>query len=151
MPTVVLPDGYQYAAGAVVSTLWLTVWQTIKVGAARKRAGIPYPQLYAEKAEADANKNAYLFNCTQRAHQNTLEYLPAILVSTVVTATKWPILAAAFCGSWVFARIIYTQGYSTGGPDKRNKFNAARLGGLSAMALVLSATYVTGKAIVDSL
>ena len=38
--------------------------------------------------------------------------------STVVAGTKWPIFAAAACGTWVVARVVYTIGYSTGNPDK---------------------------------
>jgi len=58
------------------------------------RAGLEYPHLYAEKAEAAASKDAMIFNCTQRAAQNTLEYLPVVITCTVITAVKYPILAA---------------------------------------------------------
>jgi glutathione S-transferase len=58
--------------------------------------------VYAEKAEADASKEAFLFNCAQRkssfteyvvpfiltmiligAHQNTIEHMPLIIVTSV--------------------------------------------------------------------
>lgn len=38
--------------------------------------------------------------------------------STVVAGSKWPIFAASACGTWVFSRIWYTIGYSTGDPAK---------------------------------
>ncbi|KAH9913854.1 uncharacterized protein B0H18DRAFT_1047210 [Fomitopsis serialis] len=107
-----------YPAAAIVSTCWLTFYQTFKTVSARKRAAIEYPQVYAEKAEAAASKDAMIFNCTQRAAQNTLEYLPAVITCTVITAAKYPILAATLCGTWSFSRLIYTIGYSTGDPAK---------------------------------
>lgn len=68
--SITVPAGYGYVALAATSALWVTVWQGgYLVGQARKRSGIKYPQMYAEKAEAAANKEAHRFNCTQRAHQ----------------------------------------------------------------------------------
>ncbi|KAF7795552.1 hypothetical protein EIP86_006714 [Pleurotus ostreatoroseus] len=61
-----IPKEYGYTVAAVASTFCLTFFQTVKVGRARKAAKIPYPQLYAEKAQADASKEAMVFNCTQR-------------------------------------------------------------------------------------
>ncbi|OJT04476.1 hypothetical protein TRAPUB_4746 [Trametes pubescens] len=63
---IVLPKEFAYPAAAVVSTFYLLLWQSIRVGGARKRAGIAYPQVYAEKAEAAEKKEAHVFNCTQR-------------------------------------------------------------------------------------
>lgn len=62
----------------------------------------PFNIVYADKAEADANKEAYRFNCVQResttavkkvlmliifpgAHQNTLEQVPHILLSWAIS------------------------------------------------------------------
>ncbi|CAL1694147.1 unnamed protein product [Somion occarium] len=144
---VTLPQGYQYAGAAILSTFWLHFWQMVKVSKARSLAKIPYPQLYAEKAEAEANKDAYKFNCTQRAHQNTLENLPTILGSTAIVATQWPIFAASACGLWVAARVLYTIGYSTGDPAKRNMFKGTLIGGLSMISLLVGATAAVGKTI----
>ncbi|KAJ3555876.1 hypothetical protein NM688_g2337 [Phlebia brevispora] len=117
---IVIPEKYGYTVAAVAGTFWLTFYQMLRVARARKAAKIPYPQLYAEKAEAEASKEAHVFNCTQRAHQNTLEWLPQVLTSTLIVGLKYPVYAASLCGVWTAARFIYTIGYSTGDPAKRN-------------------------------
>ncbi|KAL1951136.1 hypothetical protein VTO73DRAFT_285 [Trametes versicolor] len=137
---IVLPKEFAYPAAAVVSTFYLLLWQSIRVGGARKRAGIQYPQVYAEKAEVAEKKEAHVFNCTQRAHQNTLEAMPIVVGSTLIAGLTYPVAAAALCGTWVFSRIIYSIGYSTGDPKKRNLAGAAVIGSLSAVSLIGTAT-----------
>ncbi|CDO73068.1 hypothetical protein BN946_scf185007.g122 [Trametes cinnabarina] len=130
---LILPKEYAYPAATVVSTFYLLFWQAFRVGKARKRAGIEYPQVYADKAEAAAKKEAYVFNCTQRAHQNTLEVIPIVIGSTLIAGLSYPIAAAALCGTWTLTRILYTIGYSSGDPKKRNLGGAAVLSSLSAL------------------
>ncbi|KAI0796354.1 hypothetical protein BC629DRAFT_289795 [Irpex lacteus] len=115
---IIVPKGYSYVVAAVVSTFWLAFFQTRLVEITRKRAKIEYPQAYAEKAEAAASKEAQIFNCAQRAHQNTLELLPQVYVSTLLVGLKYPFFAASVCGFWTFSRIFYTLGYSTGDAKK---------------------------------
>lgn len=70
--TFTVPNDYHYAAAAM-SLPALVVWgQVITVGMLRKRLKIPYPQLYVDKAQEEADENGRLFNCAQRAHQCTL-------------------------------------------------------------------------------
>ncbi|KLO20714.1 membrane-associated proteins in eicosanoid and glutathione metabolism, partial [Schizopora paradoxa] len=107
---------YSFVLAAVASTAWLNAWQTFKVGSARKAAQVKYPQLYAEKAEAEADPKKMTFNCVQRAHQNTLESQPTFLVGTLITGLKYPYLAAGLGGGWVLGRALYTIGYATGDP-----------------------------------
>ncbi|KAF9225134.1 membrane-associated proteins in eicosanoid and glutathione metabolism [Gyrodon lividus] len=140
MSAIVLPPGFGYVGGALVSTVWLLGWQFMVVASSRKESGVAYPQLYAEKAEAAASKHAYLFNCAQRAHQNTLEYMPVILVTTLVTALKYPILAASGCGFWTFTRVLYTIGYTTGDPAKRHT-RGGILGHVPVVGLLFASTY----------
>ncbi|KAJ6612821.1 hypothetical protein B0H10DRAFT_2222840 [Mycena sp. CBHHK59/15] len=100
MSTLTVPAGSSYVAAALLSTVFLLLGQTVTVGKYRYRSGIPYPRAYAEKAEMDASPNAVLFNCAQRAHQNTLENLPLMYIMTLLTSVKYPILGASALGLW---------------------------------------------------
>ncbi|KAJ3507178.1 hypothetical protein NLJ89_g6453 [Agrocybe chaxingu] len=117
--TVTLPNGFTYVGAALLSTVYLLLCQHAMVNRFRRRAGIKYPQLYAEKAEAAASGDANKFNCAQRAHQNTLENIPIVYVLTLLSGVKYPIFAATTCALWTVSRIFYTRGYITGDPNKR--------------------------------
>ncbi|EIN14017.1 membrane-associated proteins in eicosanoid and glutathione metabolism [Punctularia strigosozonata HHB-11173 SS5] len=147
---IVLPEKFSYVAAAGLSTVYLCVWQTFRVGRARKASGIQYPQVYAEKAEAQASKAAQVFNCTQRAHQNTLEALPLALTMTLITGLKYPEVASGLCATWVFGRIFYTINYSKGDASKRGSGLAA-LGSVSLLGLLVASTWTVGQFIKSSL
>ena len=70
---VALANSNSYLSGCVVM--------------ARLRYGVKLPNLYANKDTKDNNKNAVLFNCIQRGHQNFLEAFPQI-VSTTISSKK---------------------------------------------------------------
>jgi len=133
---------YAWVILAAVSTGWLTFWQGIYVSRHRKAANIAYPQLYAEKAEAEASAEAFKFNCAQRAHQNTLENFPQTLFFLVFAGLKYPIPAASLGGLWVVGRVLYTLGYSTGDPKKRYR---GMVGSIGQLGLQLLATYAAGR------
>ncbi|KAK0548066.1 hypothetical protein OC846_003194 [Tilletia horrida] len=120
-PTMILtlPATYGWVGIGAFSSLVLTAWQTMQVSKARKAAGIKYPQLYAETHQAEKSRNAYIFNCTQRAHANTLEYQPGFLFATFVAGLKVPRIATALAFAWTISRVSYTIGYSSGDPSKR--------------------------------
>ncbi|KAI4321222.1 hypothetical protein MLD38_034628 [Melastoma candidum] len=65
---------------------------SFQVGAARKKYNVFYPNLYASESD---NKDANLFNCIQRGHQNSLEMMPLF---------------------------FYFKGYATGDPQNRLTF-----------------------------
>merc|ERR1712224_678815 len=65
------------------------------------------------------HKHETEFNCVQRAHQNTLENYPAVMLQTVITGLMYPKLAAAFGATWVLGRAVYGYGYATGNPSNR--------------------------------
>ncbi|KAH9950992.1 membrane-associated proteins in eicosanoid and glutathione metabolism [Amylocystis lapponica] len=141
----VVPREMSYPAAAILSTLWLATWQTMRVGFARSAAGIKYPQVYGEKAEAEASKAVRIFNCTQRAHQNTLEQMPAVLAATTLIALNYPVAAAALCGFWTFARVLYTIGYSTGEPDRRNFMRAAQMNEGAFIGFLVGSSWSVAK------
>ncbi|KAJ7093957.1 hypothetical protein B0H15DRAFT_831419 [Mycena belliarum] len=114
--TLTVPTGFSYVAAALVSTVPLLVGQTFAVSSFRARAGIKYPNLYADKAEAAASPAAHKFNCMQRAHQNTIENIALIYMMTTVLGLRHPMLAASALGAWVISRTAYTVGYASGDP-----------------------------------
>ncbi|KAF8807782.1 membrane-associated proteins in eicosanoid and glutathione metabolism [Phlegmacium glaucopus] len=141
--TLTLPNNYQYVGAALFSTVALLFGQGMVVGRYRKRAGIKYPQMYAEKAEAEASKDALLFNCAQRAHQNTLENIPLVFVVTTITGLQFPVYAASACALWTLSRISYTRGYVTGDPNKRGTVMYL-VGSISMLTQFLFSAYTVG-------
>ncbi|KIO08472.1 hypothetical protein M404DRAFT_358365 [Pisolithus tinctorius Marx 270] len=102
MSSIMLPEEYKYVAGPLVSLGWVLFWQALLVGRARRRAGITYPQMYAEQAEC----------------KNTLEFVPIVVIGTLVTGFKCPLLATALGSAFSVGRVLYTYGYKTGDPAK---------------------------------
>ncbi|KAG9104197.1 hypothetical protein FRC06_004622 [Ceratobasidium sp. 370] len=142
--TITLPENYGYVALAAISTGFLTLWQTTLVSKARKRSGVKYPQMYAEQAQVGKDPEALKFNCAQRAHQNTLESLPHILLLVPFLGLRYPILAASLGAGWIFGRVLYTLGYNTGDPSKRNS-RGGILSSIAHVGLLLSGTYAAGE------
>jgi len=83
---------------------------------ARKRFNIQYPKLYAESSDAHNVE----FNCIQRAHQQTLEWLALCQVLAAVNGMVFPRTAAAFLCVWTVGKLLYIQGYSSGKPSGRH-------------------------------
>ncbi|KAE8210584.1 hypothetical protein CF327_g5563 [Tilletia walkeri] len=129
-----VPPTYGYVGISAFGAILVTTWQMILVSAARKNSGIKYPQLYAEKAEVAASRKAQIFNCTQRAHANTLETLPTFMFCTLVGGLKHPRTTSILAGVWLFSRVIYTLGYATGEPSKRSR--GAYPGSLALLGLL---------------
>ncbi|KAL3680944.1 hypothetical protein R1sor_023900 [Riccia sorocarpa] len=111
---VPLPPQYGYVILTAASSYVLTQWQAIQIGAQRRKYGIKYPKMYEDSEES-------VFNCYQRAHQNTLEAYPAFLAMLLTGGLAYPVTSAVLGLAWVIGRIIYTLGYYTGKPENRNK------------------------------
>ncbi|SAM01174.1 hypothetical protein [Absidia glauca] len=117
--SIVVPSEYGYVLAASAANALHLGWLALGVGAARRKAGIPYPYLYAERSEAEKDKVKHLFNCAQRAHQNTLEMFPLVNTLLLIGGLCHPKLSASASALYMFGRILYAWGYKTGNPDSR--------------------------------
>jgi glutathione S-transferase len=98
----------------------MNMYLSIAVVKGRKKYDVKYPQMYSDKDP--------VFNCIQRAHQNTLEVIPFLLVLIILVGIALPTYSA-ICGAiWVTSRFSYAKGYSTGDPAKRAGGNYGYLG-----------------------
>lgn len=88
----------------------------LQVGKARKKYKVYYPIMYALESE---NKDAKVFNCVQRGHQNSLEFMPTFMVMLLLGGLQYPIVAAIFGAVYTVARLQYFRGYSTGTASAR--------------------------------
>ncbi|KAH6916929.1 hypothetical protein BKA70DRAFT_1250950 [Coprinopsis sp. MPI-PUGE-AT-0042] len=139
-----VPQGFGYVGAAIMSSVWLIASQSAIVGMKRKKAQVEYPQAYATKEHQEKSKDALIFNCAQRAHQNTLEVIPLLWASTIVTGLQYPVPAAAGCFAFVLSRIMYTRGYLTGDPKRRGGIING-LGEAALISLIFAGTWVSGN------
>ncbi|KAL5743498.1 hypothetical protein ACOSP7_026357 [Xanthoceras sorbifolium] len=107
---------YGYVTLVLVLYCVLNFWMGFQVGKARKKYKVPYPTLYAMESE---NKNAKLFNCIQRGHQNSLEFMPVFFMLMIVGGMGHPCICAGLGLLFTITRYFYFTGYATGDPQKR--------------------------------
>ncbi|KAI1895098.1 hypothetical protein AGOR_G00102800 [Albula goreensis] len=107
----VLPPRFGFAIFTYLYSWIMLTYLGVKVGAARKKYDVKYPTMYSDKEQ--------VFNCIQRAHQNTLEVYPQWLVFQTIAALVYPTAASVLGVIWVTSRFSYAWGYSTGDPAKR--------------------------------
>ncbi|GFS39449.1 microsomal glutathione s-transferase [Actinidia rufa] len=55
------------------------------------RYNVNFPTMYASESE---NKDAKLFNCVQRGHQNSLEMMPKFFMLMIVGGIRHPLICA---------------------------------------------------------
>ncbi|KAJ7960019.1 Microsomal glutathione S-transferase 3 [Quillaja saponaria] len=127
-----LPKEYGYVALVLVLYCFLNFWMAGQVGRARKRYKVPYPTLYASESE---NKEAKLFNCIQRGHQNSLELMPIYFMLMILGGLKHPCIAAGLGFLFVFTRFFYFKGYATG--DPQNRLKIGKYGFLAIFGLMI--------------
>jgi len=129
MEITIFPE-YGYVVLVIVASIFLLQGLGVRVGMARNEFGVRYPTMYSEKEP--------LFNCIQRAHQNTLEAYPIFLILLVIGGLKYPTLCAACGVLWIISRIVYAKGYYTGDPSKRNRGAFGYLGLLTLLGCTIS-------------
>lgn len=144
MASLVLPANYAYVALVATGTLYLNIWQGLLSGQARKAAGIKYPIYMAESSVADKDPKAFRFNCCQRAHANTLEAVPTFLFALLYSGLYHPRLSAIFGSIWLVGRFLYTMGYTSGTPSKRNS-SGGIIHNIGYLGLMLLSTYIAGS------
>jgi glutathione S-transferase len=120
--------GYGWVILALVANVLLNLYMAMQVGSARRKYKVPYPTMYALDSE---NKQAKLFNCVQRGHQNSLEFMPTFFGLLLIGGLQFPIAAAILGAIYNVGRFLYFQGYATGTVEARH----ARGGRLHWLAL----------------
>ncbi|ERM95835.1 microsomal glutathione S-transferase 3 [Amborella trichopoda] len=134
------PKEYGFVVLVFLFYVFCNLWMSFQVGKARKRYKVFYPTLYAVESE---NKDAKLFNCVQRGHQNSLEMMPIFFVLLLLGGLRHPLIASGLGLFYTVARYFYFKGYATGVPENRLKigqFNYFALLGLIGCNLSLALT-----------
>ena len=93
-----------HALVAIVTLLALLTyfWMGLQVGRARGKSGIQAPAMTGDP----------VLERTIRAHYNTLEWLPLLIVPMWLFAIYWNDYVAAGLGVvWIVGRILYQTGY----------------------------------------
>lgn len=99
----------------------------LNVGRVRHKIGIMAPQMTGDP----------LLERAIRVHYNTLEWLPAFLVSMWLFAIYWSDLVAAALGVvWILGRILYARGYMA---DAAKRGPGFAIQGLTTLVLLFGA------------
>ncbi|KAB1211386.1 Microsomal glutathione S-transferase 3 [Morella rubra] len=129
---LVLPKEYGFVVIVLVLYSLVNFWMAFQVGKARKKFKVPYPILYAIESE---NKDAKLFNCIQRGHQNSLELMPVFFTLMILGGMKHPGVCAALGLVYIVARFFFFKGYATG--DPKNRLTIGKYGFVAVMGLMV--------------
>jgi len=109
-----VPSKFGYVILTGTASVFVLIYKGINVGMARKKYEVKYPIMYS-----DENGGDNMFNCVQRAHQNTLENYPQFLFFLTTAGLSHPVLASLAGVIYLAGRIAFAKGYYTGNPENR--------------------------------
>lgn len=112
-----------------VASIFMLQWLGFNVVKARKKHDVQYPLMYSDKDN--------MFNCIQRAHQNTLEVYPLFLCTLFIAGLFAPFIASIAGIIWIVSRVVYANGYYSGDPENRIKGAFGYIGLLTNLVLTV--------------
>jgi len=128
--SLTIPDGYGYTVLIALGIIpVLAIGHASVVTMLRRPAKVPYPNAYATPEQMKNSKEAYKFNCAQRAHGNLLENMPAAIATLLFAGLFYPQATPALGLVWVVSRALYAYGYITSEKDGKGRAFGG-LGGL---------------------
>ena len=92
VPLNIAPE-YGYLVRVGTTMVFVNLWKVMRIGGMRKKSEIKYPIMYSKKDT--------IFKCYQRAHQNTLEFVPYFYPALLTDGIGHPIGAAGAGGVFV--------------------------------------------------
>ena len=111
MVSINVSPEYGYVVLVSIAMFFVNWWKMIKIGLLRKELKVDYPTMYSNEHP--------IFNCYQRAHQNTLEVVPYFYPALLTAGLRHPIGASIAGLMFCAGRIFYAIGYYSGDPEKR--------------------------------